>query len=109
VKEVERWLGDHLPESGPATLVHGDFRLGNVMYSGNRLSAVFDWELATIGDPLADVGYLTATWTQEGDPESVIAGLSAVTREPGFPTRDELVERYQERSGRRISDARWYE
>ena len=57
-----RWLGEHLPESGPATIVHGDYRLGNVMFTGDRLSAIFDWELATIGDPLADVGYLVATW-----------------------------------------------
>ena len=58
VDEVTRWLGAHLPESGPATIVHGDYRLGNVMFTGDRLSAIFDWELATIGDPLADVGYL---------------------------------------------------
>ena len=50
-----------VPESGPATIVHGDYRLGNVMFTGDRLSAIFDWELATIGDPLADVGYLLAT------------------------------------------------
>ena len=106
--EVTAWLGAHRPESGPATLVHGDYRLGNVMFSGDRLSAIFDWELATIGDPLADVGYLIATWAQAGDPEGVIAGLSAVTRGPGFPTREELMARYEERSGRSMSDLRWY-
>ena len=68
--EVTAWLGAHRPESGPATIVHGDYRLGNVMFTGDRLSAIFDWELATIGDPLADVGYLAATWPQRGDPES---------------------------------------
>jgi aminoglycoside phosphotransferase (APT) family kinase protein len=73
-----------------------------------RLVAIFDWELATIGDPLADVGYLAATWAQEDDPESVISSLSLVTRRPGFPTRDDLVARYQERSGRSMSDLRWY-
>ena len=60
--EVTRWLGEHIPESGPATIVHGDYRLGNVMFTGDRLSAIFDWELATIGDPLADIGYLLATY-----------------------------------------------
>jgi aminoglycoside phosphotransferase (APT) family kinase protein len=106
--EVTRWLGEHRPESGPATIVHGDYRLGNVMFTGERLSAIFDWELATIGDPLADVGYLIATWAQPGDPESTVASLSTVTRQPGFPTRDELVGRYEARSGRSMSDVRWY-
>jgi aminoglycoside phosphotransferase (APT) family kinase protein len=105
---VTAWLGAHVPESGPATIVHGDYRLGNVMFTGDRLSAIFDWELATIGDPLADVGYLLATWAQEGDPESTIASLTTVTRRPGFPTRDDLVARYEERSGRSMRDLRWY-
>jgi aminoglycoside phosphotransferase (APT) family kinase protein len=105
---VTAWLGAHIPESGPATIVHGDYRLGNVMFTGDRLSAIFDWELATIGDPLADVGYLLATWAQEGDPESTIASLTTVTRRPGFPTRDDLVARYEERSGRSMRDLRWY-
>jgi aminoglycoside phosphotransferase (APT) family kinase protein len=108
VDEVTRWLGAHLPESGPATIVHGDYRLGNVMFTGERLSAIFDWELATIGDPLADVGYLIATWAQAGDPESVSLSLSAVTRGPGFPTREALVARYEERSRRPMRDIRWY-
>jgi aminoglycoside phosphotransferase (APT) family kinase protein len=108
---VTGWLGEHRPESGPATIVHGDYRLGNVMFGPDapaRLTAIFDWELATIGDPLADVGYLTATWAEPGDPESTILSLGAVTRQPGFPTRAELVARYEERSGRSTSDLRWY-
>ena len=108
VDRVTSWLGEHLPESGPATIVHGDYRLGNTMYADGRLVAIFDWELATIGDPLADVGYLVATWAQPDDPENAIVGLSPVTREPGFPTRAELVARYEERSGRSMSDLRWY-
>jgi aminoglycoside phosphotransferase (APT) family kinase protein len=105
---VTAWLAERRPESGAATIVHGDYRLGNVMFAGDRLAAIFDWELATIGDPLADVGYLVATWAQPGDPESVTLSLSAVTRRPGFPTRAELVARYEERSGRSMSDLRWY-
>jgi aminoglycoside phosphotransferase (APT) family kinase protein len=111
VDRVTAWLAEHLPQSGPATIVHGDYRLGNVMFAPRapaRLVAIFDWELATIGDPLADVGYLAATWAQAGDPESAISSLSSVTRRPGFPTRDELVARYEERSGRSMSDIRWY-
>jgi len=105
---VTRWLAEHRPESGTATLVHGDYRLGNVMFTGDRLSAIFDWELATTGDPLADVGYLLATWSQHGDPDTAVASLTTVTRRPGFPTRDALVERYEARSGRSVRDVRWY-
>jgi aminoglycoside phosphotransferase (APT) family kinase protein len=108
---VTEWLGRHVPPSGEATIVHGDYRLGNTMFAPEapaRLIAIFDWELATIGDPLADVGYLAATWAQPGDPEHTIFALGAVTRRPGFPIREELVARYQERSGRSMSDVRWY-
>ena len=61
-----------MPASGPATIVHGDYRLGNTMFAAAppaRLVAVLDWEMATIGDPLADVGYLCMMWTEGGDPE----------------------------------------
>jgi aminoglycoside phosphotransferase (APT) family kinase protein len=108
---VTAWLTEHRPESPPATIVHGDYRLGNTMFAPGapaRLVAIFDWELATIGDPLADVGYLVATWSQHDDPEDALRGLSAATRRPGFPTRDELIARYEERSGRSMSDVRWY-
>ena len=105
------WLAEHRPESGPATIVHGDYRLGNVMFApGNpaRLNSIFDWELATIGDPLADVGYLVATWGQAGDAETPFAALGGLTRGAGFPTREELVARYEAGSGRSMSDVRWY-
>jgi aminoglycoside phosphotransferase (APT) family kinase protein len=111
LERVTAWLAEHKPESGEATIVHGDYRLGNTMFAPDapaRLVAIFDWELATIGDPLADLGYLVATWSQADDPEDALRGLSAATRAPGFPTRDELVARYEERSGRSMSDVRWY-
>ncbi len=89
------------PSRPPATIVHGDYRLGNVMVADDapaRLVAIFDWELSTIGDPLADVGYLTVTWIERDDPEdTMFSSLSAVTRGEGFPTRDELVALYEER------------
>jgi aminoglycoside phosphotransferase (APT) family kinase protein len=109
---VTAWLAGHRPESGPATVVHGDYRLGNVMFAERapaELVAVFDWELATIGDPLADVGYLAATWAQPGDEEAgTVFSLGAVTMQPGFPTREELIARYEERSGRSMGEVRWY-
>ena len=74
-----------------------------------RLVAVFDWEMATIGDPLADLGYLCTLWVDRDDPPLGMFELSAVTREPGFPRRAELVARYEERSGRSMTDIRWYQ
>jgi aminoglycoside phosphotransferase (APT) family kinase protein len=113
VAEVADWLAANMPESPPATIVHGDYRLGNVMIGNEppaRVVSVFDWELATIGDPLADVGYLTVTWVGPDDPaDTMFSQLSAVTREPGFPTRDELVARYEERSGRSVDALHWYQ
>jgi aminoglycoside phosphotransferase (APT) family kinase protein len=110
LERVTAWLAEKLPASREATIVHGDYRLGNVMFAPEapaRLVAVFDWELATIGDPLADVGYLVATWAQAGDPEFEVA-LHDATRRPGFPTRDELIARYEAVTGRSMSDLRWY-
>ena len=113
VEKVGAWLADNMPESGPATIVHGDFRLGNTMYAHGapaRLVAIFDWELATIGDPLADVGYMTATWAERREDQTVtMFDLSAVTREEGFPDRAGLIARYEERTGRSISAVHWYQ
>jgi aminoglycoside phosphotransferase (APT) family kinase protein len=111
VERVGRWLADNMPESGDATVVHGDFRLGNVMFAPQapaRLVAIVDWEMSTIGDPLADLGYLTTFWFERDDPSW---GLPAgeVTRGEGFFTRDDILARYEERSGRSMSDARWYQ
>jgi aminoglycoside phosphotransferase (APT) family kinase protein len=113
VQEVGEWLGRNLPQSPPATIVHGDYRLGNTMVADDppsRIVAIFDWEMATIGDPLADLGYLTVTWVQPGDPaDTMFSSLSAVTRGDGFQTRDELIALYEERSGRSMSNLRWYQ
>ena len=110
---VTAWLGSNIPESGEATIVHGDYRLGNAMFDREapaRLTAIFDWELSTIGDPLADVGYLTANYaTPDDDPEGPMFKLSAATAGEGFPSRDELMALYEERSGRSVSDLRWYQ
>jgi aminoglycoside phosphotransferase (APT) family kinase protein len=112
VEEIGGWLAANMPRSGPATIVHGDFRLGNTIFSVQapaHLNAVLDWEMATIGDPLADLGYLCMMWTQAGDPEEGLREhLGRVTRAEGFLTRAELIARYEERSGRSMSDIRWY-
>jgi aminoglycoside phosphotransferase (APT) family kinase protein len=113
VTEVGQWLADNMPDSGESTIVHGDYRLGNVMVADGpppRVVSVFDWELATIGDPLADVGYLTVTWAQAGDADEMAFGsLSAATRQEGFPTRDELVARYEQETGRSVAALNWYQ
>jgi aminoglycoside phosphotransferase (APT) family kinase protein len=111
VERVGAWLQENLPESGPATIVHGDYRLGNTMFGPGapaRLVAVLDWEMATIGDPLADIGYLCATYSEADDPPVGRFELGRVTRAEGFPRRAELIARYEERSGREARDLRWY-
>jgi aminoglycoside phosphotransferase (APT) family kinase protein len=110
VEEVGRWLAANLPESPPATIVHGDFRLGNTMFAPTppaRLLAIFDWEMATIGDPFADLGYLLMHWTQPGDGLGKF-NLNNVTLLPGFPTRAELIARYEAQSGRSMRAVDWY-
>jgi len=110
VEQVGRWLGENLPQSPPATIVHGDYRLGNTMFAAQapaRLIAIFDWEMATIGDPLADVGYMVMQWTEADDPPAKFS-LHNVTRLEGFPTRERLVALYEERSGRSMRALDWY-
>ena len=113
VAEVGDWLAANLPDSPSATIVHGDYRLGNTMFADDahaRLAAVFDWELATIGDPLADLGYLTVTWVAPDDPgDTMFSALTSVTRQPGFPSREQLIARYEQQSGRSMGALHWYQ
>jgi aminoglycoside phosphotransferase (APT) family kinase protein len=111
VEQVGAWLAVNLPRPATPTIVHGDYRLGNTMMAAAapaRLVAIFDWEMATIGDPLADLGYLCALWVDRDDPPLGMFEISGVTRRPGFLSRDELIGRYEERSGRSMTDIRWY-
>jgi aminoglycoside phosphotransferase (APT) family kinase protein len=73
------------------------------------LSAIFDWEMATIGDPLADLGYFCTLWVDRDDPPLGMYELNGVTRSAGFPSRAERVERYAQNSGREVGDIRWYQ
>ena len=114
VPEVERvgsWLSAHVPEPLADTVVHGDYRLGNMMVDPSeptRILAVLDWEMGAIGDPRADVGYLLATYSEPGGRTSAL-GSTPVTAEAGFPSRAELVERYASRSGRAVEPLAWFE
>jgi len=112
VQHVGAWLAANVPESPRATIVHGDFRIGNLIIgpsSPARIVAVLDWEMATIGDPLADVGYLSAFWVGRDDPPLNLFEISRVTRIDGFLTRGEMVDLYEQRSGRAVTDIRWYQ
>jgi aminoglycoside phosphotransferase (APT) family kinase protein len=111
VEEVGSWLADNTPEPLPPTVVHGDYRLGNMMVAADdpsRIEAVLDWEMGAIGDPRADVGYLLATYSEPGGPPNPL-GTSPVTATPGFPSKAQLVQRYVERSGREVEPLNWFE
>ncbi|HYL78435.1 MAG TPA: phosphotransferase family protein [Bryobacteraceae bacterium] len=103
------WLTDHLPVSPAPTLVHNDFKLDNLMLSltdPGRIEAVLDWEMATVGDPLVDLGLILCYWSQPSDPGGTKASL---TSQPGWFTRDELVGRYAEKTGRDLTLLNYYE
>lgn len=109
--EVDAWLAAHVPPESGEAIVHNDFRLGNVIVgpdSPGRVLAVLDWELATIGDPLFDVGYFLACYPVPDEPMTPTAELGAAALEAGYPTRDELSERYARTTGRDLSTLDWY-
>jgi len=113
IDELKRRLAAALPESPAPTIVHGDYRLGNVMFDPvdpGRLVAVLDWEMSTLGDPLTDVGYMLMYWVEAGDPPERREGMAqgAVSALPGFLTRQELLERYADKSGRTVGDVEFY-
>ena len=106
VDEVHDRLVSRIPEQGPATIVHGDYRLDNmILTEAGEVAAVVDWELCTLGDPLADVGMLLVYWGEEGDE---LVPLEPATQAPGFPSRDEVRRLYAERSGRDLSEIDFY-
>jgi aminoglycoside phosphotransferase (APT) family kinase protein len=103
-------LGRAIPPRSDATLVHGDYRLGNVALDPEdpgRIAAVYDWEMATLGDPLADLGYCLIYWVEPGDPNDHF-GAYAVTALEGFHSRDELVAQYARASGRDVESIDFY-
>jgi aminoglycoside phosphotransferase (APT) family kinase protein len=103
IDRVHERLSARIPAQGPATIVHGDYRLDNMILTpSGEVAAVVDWELCTLGDPLADVGLLMAYWPQRGG-ETIALGQPA-NLAPGFPVREELAARYAERSGRDLSE-----
>ncbi len=108
---VRDWLRAHLPEESAPALVHGDFKLDNTIVDVRtnplrpRVAAVVDWEMATVGDPRADVGYLLSFWPEPG--ETMPLG-DLVTTAPGFPMRSELVQRWANATARDPGDPTWF-
>jgi aminoglycoside phosphotransferase (APT) family kinase protein len=110
IEELLRRLAAALPDSPAPAIVHGDYRLGNMAFDPGepgRVVAVFDWEMATLGDPLADLGYTLIYWKEAGDPR--YTRLPLFTDLPGFLSRAEIVEEYAKRSGRDVAHADFYQ
>ena len=110
MEAVYAWLRDHQPPPGPASLVHNDYKLDNAMFDpedAGRLVAAFDWDMCTLGDPLNDLGTLLAYWTEPEDPLPFQL-MAMMPVDDRFPRRAALVARYAERSGRDVSDIRFY-
>ena len=107
VDEVHRRLARRIPEQGRATIVHGDYRLDNMILSSQgEIAAVVDWELCTLGDPLADVGMLLVYWSEPGD--ELMPLFDPPTTASGFPNRDFVRARYAELSGRDLGEIDFY-
>lgn len=107
MEDSRRILAERMPEQIGATIVHGDYRLGNMIVRAGQIRAILDWELCTLGDPLADVGYLLNNWVS---PEEVEQGEGdqAPTSVGGYPSRDELCDIYQKNTGRDLSGISYY-
>lgn len=107
---LDDWLEANRPPESGIAVVHNDFRIGNTVMDTERgrVAAVLDWELASIGDPLADLGYLLACYPVAGEPIVPTAAMGTAVLEAGYPDRATLLERYAERTGFDVSGVNWY-
>ena len=109
--ELTEWLADRRPETFEAGIMHGDFHLDNCLLTPAppvRVAAIVDWEMATIGDPLMDLGLFLAFWGDDRPPEPAMPRVQAVSRVAGAPSRASLAARYEARSGRSVERVDWY-
>nr|WP_308207569.1 phosphotransferase family protein [Mycobacterium cookii] len=107
---LDEWLEARLPPESATAIVHNDFRIGNMIVDieAGAVAAVLDWELATIGDPLADLGYLLASYPLPDEPLVPTSAMGTAVLEPGYLTRAELLDRYADRTGADVSGVNWY-
>ena len=104
-----RWLSENVPPDAAATIVHGDYKLDNVCFSHDaRLLAILDWEMSTLGDPLADLGWMLSFWRETADADELVLDDMVPTRLPGFRSREELIARYERSSGHGVGDLTFY-
>ena len=111
VAPLTEWIQKNIPESPPATIVHNDYKLNNLLLNPEDLTevrAVLDWEMTTIGDPLFDLAVSLSYWVEAGDSQELKEVLPTVADTPGFMTRKEFVDYYAQKSGRDLSDMHWY-
>ncbi len=107
MEELARLLKDNIPAQVGSTIAHGDYRLGNLMVYDNRVAAILDWELCTLGDPLADLGYLL-NWWYRADEVELGDDDDAPSAVEGFASRQELIDYYAENTGRDLSQINYY-
>jgi aminoglycoside phosphotransferase (APT) family kinase protein len=110
ITEVAAWLASHRPADGPPALIHNDFKFDNVIFDPAlaQITGVLDWEMATVGDPLMDLGTSLSYWAQADDPNAYHQLPFGPTARPGMMTRAQIASRYLERSGRRTDDLVFY-
>lgn len=112
IELLQQWLVKNIPVSSKPTIIHYDYKLNNAMFSDdlNEMIGLFDWEMSTVGDPLADLGAALSYWTQGDDPDLLKIGLGKppVTVLDGFMTRNEFIEAYSKKSGRDVSNIHFY-
>lgn len=112
VQDLEKWLIDHVPASSDASIIHYDYKLNNAMFTddGSEMVGLFDWEMTTVGDPLADLGVAMSYWTEGDDPDLLKKGLGkpSVTVWDGFYTREQFISEYARQSGRDITNMNFY-
>jgi len=111
MEQIARWLNEHLPPESGGAVIHNDYKYDNLVLAPEDLSrivAVLDWEMATLGDPLMDLGTTLGYWVEAGDPEELRQAAMGPTAIPGSLTRGELVERYVAQSGRPVPSAVFY-
>jgi aminoglycoside phosphotransferase (APT) family kinase protein len=113
VESLKAWLLDHIPANAEATIIHYDYKLNNAMLTEDftKMVGLFDWEMTTVGDPLADLGAAMSYWNLPNDPETLKKGLGkdpVTAVHEGFITRREFIELYAKKSGRDVSNLHFY-